>query len=50
MLLEMKRSERSKLADPKGDKKMQKQLTIEELDKKKKDDDDWKREEEKLLE
>lgn len=50
MLLEMKRAERSKQNDPKGEKKMQKQLTVEELEKKKKEDEDWKREEEKLME
>ena len=49
MILEMKRSDRAKGSDPKGEKKLQKQLTVEELDKKKKEDEDWKREEEKLL-
>jgi hypothetical protein len=49
MLLELKRAERGKQQDPKGEKKMQKQLTVEELEKKKKDDEEWKREEERLL-
>jgi len=49
MLLEMRRADRAKQGDGKGDKKLQKQLTTEELEKKKKEDDDWKKEEEKLM-
>lgn len=49
LLLEMKRAERAKAADTKGDKAKQKNLTAEEQEKKKKEDDDWKREEEKLI-
>jgi len=49
MLLEMRKADRLKQNDPKGDKKLQKQLTIEELDKKKKEDDDWKKEEDRLM-
>ena len=49
LLLEMKRNERAKLADPKAEKKLTKQLTVEEVEKKKKEDEDWAREEEKLL-
>ena len=45
----MKRGERAKQNDPKGEKKLNKQLTVEEIEKKKKEDDDWKKEEEKLL-
>ena len=49
MLLEMKRADRAKQVDPKGDKKIAKQLTIDELEKKKKEDEEWAKEEEKLL-
>ena len=49
LVLEMKRGERAKQNDPKGEKKLNKQLTVEEIEKKKKEDDDWKKEEEKLL-
>lgn len=48
-MLELRRFERSKQQDPKGEKKMQKQMTVEELEKKKKEDEEWRIEEEKLL-
>ena len=48
MLLEMHKLNRAKNADPK-DKKVQKQLTMEENDKKKKEDEEWAKEEAKLL-
>lgn len=48
MLLEMKRNERAKNADPK-EKKMVKQLTLEETEKKNKEDADWADLEERLI-
>ena len=39
-MLELRRFERSKQQDPKGEKKMQKQMTVEELEKKKKEDEE----------
>lgn len=48
MLLEMKRNERAKNADPK-EKKMVKQLTMEETEKKNKEDADWADLEERLI-
>jgi len=48
MLLEMKRNERAKNADPK-EKKMQKQLTLDETEKKNKEDADWADLEERLI-
>lgn len=49
MLLDMKRAERAKNADAKGDKGKQKNLTAEEQEKKKKEETDWALEEEKLM-
>ena len=49
MLLDMKRADRAKQGAEKGDKKLAKQLTVEEVEKAKKADEEWAREEEKLL-
>jgi len=50
LLLEMRRGERAKTQDPnKGEKKLTKALTIDEIEKKNKEEEDWKKEEEKLM-
>ena len=48
-LLELWRANRAKGGDLKNEKKLAKQLTMEEQEKKKKEDEDWAKEEERLL-
>lgn len=49
MILEMRRADRAKANEGKGDKKLAKQLTAEEMEAKNKADADWAKEESKLL-
>ena len=49
MILEMRRADRAKANEGKGDKKLAKQLTVEEMEAKQKAEADWAKEEQKLL-